>query len=90
MQVDNLLVFDTNPLFALMHETIYCQVSSIILSCIYGETKFLWLNTEKRKTHTYTYEENACSWFNYLQFSCNFLIFSILLRGLHHNGLLIE
>lgn len=32
MQVENFLSFDTNPLYALMQETIYCQVSYIVQS----------------------------------------------------------
>lgn len=46
MQVEKWLDFDTNPLFALMHESIYCQVSSQIL--------FYGIQFELDKRHSLT------------------------------------
>jgi hypothetical protein len=33
MQIENWLSFDTNPLYAVLHESIYCQVGQLLLTC---------------------------------------------------------
>lgn len=101
MQFDNWLDIDTNPLYALLHEAIYCQVKvyfSDFFLCFspffYFSFFFCWGGEINFKIYEdiFSHRFTICTWNELVGFFYICLIYLLLMvrRVLHQGGLLTE